>query len=240
MHNNQTRAHIEDCLKKSRRHALFKSYKSFYFYSWSARGKSHEEAKELSWQWTLKLFPDWEETNPKKATRPNVKKPTKDTIKTLAARAGFLFGPSNPKNMAEYRKLRAAAGLEYAEPKFIKRQKIGQPMDIPFPDLNGKDIDPELFKDKPPCNVLDEIEWVRQNLQHTGADLCDAPSMGAWSMLLWARGNEAEFFKNIVTKTLPSKGQLDREYANRDQGEVQLEFIERLRGVAEECKLKHV
>lgn len=240
MSNTATRNHIEECLKSSKRLTLFKDYRMWYFYAFSARGKKHEEATELAWQWSLRLFPDWEETNPKKVVKPEVPRPTREAIKQLAARAGFLFGPSTEKNMAEYKRLRAKFGLEYCEPKFIKRQRVDGPMDIPFPNMDGTDMDPDMFKDKPPCNVIDEIEWARQNLDHTGADLCDAPSMGAWSMLKWARENPAEFFKSVVTKTLPTRGQLDREYTNRDQGEVQLEFVERLRKIAQESKLEHV
>jgi len=118
-----------------------------------------------------------------------------------------------------------------------------------------KEFAADLPADKPPpvvevaaasverkeLNERDAIRWVFENL--AGYELGtvtvnDAPSGGAWGLLVWVKANkanESDFYRNIWPKTVPARSKLDDESASYgDDGREQLKILERLLGAAKD------
>lgn len=81
-------------------------------------------------------------------------------------------------------------------------------------------------KEAPPLPAV--VEWVAENLLIKDVGPEDAPSGTAWSLLSWARKRRSEFFKSVWSKLLPSRQQIDRSGAMRDDGRSVVETCERL------------
>ena len=62
------------------------------------------------------------------------------------------------------------------------------------------DLAPEDFSGQP--NLVRDTLWVYENLAHRGAEAKDAPSLGAWSLLNWARENQNRFFDQLLPKAM--------------------------------------
>ena len=50
-------------------------------------------------------------------------------------------------------------------------------------------------------NLSRDIEWTYENLAMKGIEAKDAPSLGVWSMLVWARDNPNRFFEQMLPKS---------------------------------------
>lgn len=229
------RQKIRDCLTKSKRWGAYDAFRSWYKFKFLQGGKTLKEAKEAAWEWALKLYEDWDQTDPVKAEKCQYPRPSMNDIKVEAAKAGFIHGHVTESSLREYERLRQALGLEVNEPLNLKKTTPGK-LEPPLPELDGgTDID--VFAEKPPCNALDETRWVMAHIDVTEVEQVDAPSAAAWTLLNWAKENQDDFIKNYYARSMPSRSQLDREYAKMDRGEVQLDFIERLRKTAEKLEL---
>ena len=73
--------------------------------------------------------------------------------------------------------------------------------------------------------------WIYDNLGNKQAKAHDAPSTGAWNLLQECREDSAlrrDFFRQVLTKLLPSRSELGIISRYQDDGRAHLEFIERL------------
>lgn len=77
--------------------------------------------------------------------------------------------------------------------------------------------------------ILDEIDWVKNNLSRDVSDVPpdDPPSMFSVVLLNWANENLSAFLDKFVTKLIPDKRQLEFSSQAKDDGR-QLEMLQRL------------
>lgn len=85
------------------------------------------------------------------------------------------------------------------------------------------------------CALGMAIRWVGKHIGDTATRLCDAPSAIAWNVHVWTRhspANEADFFKVLLSRLLPSRADIDRAADFDDTEDTQrlLDMIERIRG----------
>ena len=96
---------------------------------------------------------------------------------------------------------------------------------------NGADVGGE-----PPAagrvNIVAWVEYVAANLDVEGASLETAPAPGAWSLLLWARSERAEFFKNFLGRLMPTKTQIEEQNRFNDDGRTTIGLIDRVLATA--------
>jgi hypothetical protein len=81
----------------------------------------------------------------------------------------------------------------------------------------------EVCQEKPKSgavNFRSDIEWAYLNKNNKDATPDDAPNIGAWGMMTWAREHAHEFYMSIFTKVLPSKAAIDADAVKSDDGGV--------------------
>ena len=80
------------------------------------------------------------------------------------------------------------------------------------------------------CSPRELIEWVIENLIIEDVGPYDAPSAGAYGLLLFARENPES--RSLVYqqyfKLLPSRQQIEKQQSYEDDGKDQTAFIDRL------------
>ena len=59
------------------------------------------------------------------------------------------------------------------------------------------------------------ISWVFDNIERSNVDVQSAPSMGAYGLWRWARGNKEKFFTSLYPKVIAYQEQVRREEAER-------------------------
>jgi hypothetical protein len=52
------------------------------------------------------------------------------------------------------------------------------------------------------ADLVADVMWTYENLENRRASVMEATSLGAWSMLKWARENRNRFFKQMLPKAL--------------------------------------
>ncbi len=75
------------------------------------------------------------------------------------------------------------------------------------------------------------VRWVASNLAVSDVRPCDAISSEAWRMREWvlsSRANEGEFWRQIYSKIMPSRSEIDDSAARHDDGGDLLELHDRL------------
>jgi len=87
------------------------------------------------------------------------------------------------------------------------------------------DLSPDDFDGQSDL-VLDTL-WVYDHLTNKGATAEAAPSLGAWSLLLWARESRNRFFEQVLPKAMSAKKKVeaDKHHVSDDKG---LEEIEKM------------
>ena len=85
----------------------------------------------------------------------------------------------------------------------------GQPSES---DLEDVDFDAllEKFGQNSPDFARD-VFWVYHNLSNHGVAPEDAPGLGAWNMLNWARGAKNRFFEQVLPKVQAEKAKQDKD-----------------------------
>ena len=53
-----------------------------------------------------------------------------------------------------------------------------------------------------PTDLVRDALWVYENLARKGVEAKDAPSLGAWSLLGWARRSQDRFFEQTLPKVM--------------------------------------
>lgn len=116
-------------------------------------------------------------------------------------------------------------GWEKPEPK-KKPDKAEEKNEGEAPgEYNG--VSKEMFSDEG-CGTIESVEWVAQTLALDNITPEEAPSSSAWGLREWARKNHDEFWKNIWSKTLPSRLNMMEQERTRDKGKMQFDLIEKL------------
>ena len=68
--------------------------------------------------------------------------------------------------------------------------------DVEFLDLGSYDSQPDLVRD---------ILWTYENLARRDINAKDAPGLGAWDLLQWARKSRNRFFEQVLPKAMAVK-----------------------------------
>lgn len=126
----------------------------------------------------------------------------------------------------------AAAGEAQAEfpPRYQVREE-----DLP------RFVGREVFANKKPCSMLDNVMWALDHLALQGVRPEDAPSCGAWALLVNIRDDSTlrnKFLTEVIGRLLPSKQQIETANNLQDDGRRQLTFIENLLAEAGEADPK--
>jgi hypothetical protein len=90
-------------------------------------------------------------------------------------------------------------------------------------DLDSYDSQPDMSRD---------ILWVYENLARKGVAAKDAPGLGAWGLLQWARKFSNRFFEQVLPKARAVEKEAEEDIA-RQEDEAQIEDIHKM---IEECK----
>jgi len=107
-------------------------------------------------------------------------------------------------------------------------------LDSPHPRVLDFYVAREIFEGKPTSRLREDILWVYNTLCISDVKPEDAPSSGAWALLVTTRQlqtTRAAFYKDLVSKLLPSKQLLDAEDRVIDESRNLRETIERLLGI---------
>lgn len=153
-------------------------------------------------------------------------------------RLGLDMALKAAKETEERALLRSKAGPADAPP--VSEPEIGLTTSEDVLDLTGGlgspvqpgEIPPEL---QPPVlrakrsprkadsteTYIEAIKWVSENISRRALIESDAPSAIAWNMHQWAKRdnrNEAVFFKDLFTRMLPTKAQMEQMERFKDDG----------------------
>jgi len=116
------------------------------------------------------------------------------------------------------------------------------PLQQPTAPEHGIDVDALLNRigdDRQPADLVKDTLWVYGALENRRAKPDDAPSLGAWSLLLWARQYRNRFFEQVLPKAMLNKPPEDEENQRQERRK-----IEEIRGIlgkfqnAEEAELQ--
>jgi hypothetical protein len=86
----------------------------------------------------------------------------------------------------------------------------GEPLPPQQPGGTAPDIDVEalldrLDNDRQPPDLIRDTLWAYENLENRWTKPEDAPSLGAWSLLLWARQYRNRFFEQVLPRAMMNK-----------------------------------
>ena len=85
-------------------------------------------------------------------------------------------------------------------------------------DLDNYDSQPDMSRD---------ILWVYENLARKGVAAEDAPGLGAWGLLQWARKFSNRFFEQVLPKARAVEKEAEEDI-NRKEDEEQIDDIHKL------------
>ena len=85
-------------------------------------------------------------------------------------------------------------------------------------DLDNYDSQPDMSRD---------ILWVYENLARKGVAAKDAPGLGAWGLLQWARKFSNRFFEQVLPKARAVEKEAEEDI-NRKEDEEQIDDIHKL------------
>lgn len=98
----------------------------------------------------------------------------------------------------------------------------GEPWPAQRPRVMEHDIDIEALldrigDDRQPPDLARDTLWVYQNLENRRAKPENAPSLGAWSLLLWARQYRNRFFEQVLPKAMLNAPSEDEENIRQER-----------------------
>lgn len=102
------------------------------------------------------------------------------------------------------------------------RQEAGEDGAAMLDSLSNWLVPAAMFADKPDVSSIEEVEWVKNHIAIADVRAEDAPSSGAWAMLYYVRTNHEgakQFWTSINTKLFPSRSQLEKAAAFKDDGQ---------------------
>jgi hypothetical protein len=83
-----------------------------------------------------------------------------------------------------------------------EREQILDVVTEPLPAIDDEVLD-KLARSTP--NLVEDILWVYYHLEDKGVQPKDAPGLGAWSLLLWARDYPNRFFEQLLPKAIEAR-----------------------------------
>ncbi|HBO43602.1 MAG TPA: hypothetical protein DD670_06670 [Planctomycetaceae bacterium] len=92
----------------------------------------------------------------------------------------------------------------------------------------------EKFRHAGPPNLISDVFWVYEHLEDRGVRPGDGPSLGAWTMLCWARRRRNQFIEQL----LPRAAALAEETGSETPEDVDPGLPELERYVEEYCRLR--
>lgn len=202
----------------------------------------HNKAMDVGWETALKHFPPWSPDSGEPALPQGIFLPTLQQVIDFRKEHNLKYG-NKDRDTGQRRespaKAKAKASAKREGP--TKAKPCVEPVDPPnAPVLNKpptKTVPKSLWDNRPKGNMLDDVQWVHNNLLVEDPDPADAPSPGAWAMLQYAKTDQSSFYSIFAKNTLPSRTQLDKAMDAQDKGQATIEFIDELLKVAEESKL---
>jgi hypothetical protein len=99
---------------------------------------------------------------------------------------------------------------------------------LPEDDLIDVDALLERVGDGQPPDLARDTVWAYENLANRNARPEDAPSLGAWSLLQWARRYKNRFFEMVLPKAMATRPNEGEEMVRRERKSI--EEIERILG----------
>ncbi len=113
----------------------------------------------------------------------------------------------------------------------------GEPSPPPWPRDAEPDIDVDALldrvrDDRQPADLVKDTLWVYGTLENRRAKPEDAPSLGAWSLLQWARQYRNRFFEQVLPRAMQNRVPEDEE--NIRQEKRSIAEIERILGQFQE------
>jgi len=90
---------------------------------------------------------------------------------------------------------------------------------VPTPAEELIDVDALLERvgDRQPPDLVRDTLWTYENLLNRKAKPENAPSLGAWSLLLWARQYRNRFFEQVLPKAMLNKPSEDEENIRQEK-----------------------
>ena len=85
-------------------------------------------------------------------------------------------------------------------------------------------INPDDYDGHP--DMSRDILWVYENLARSDILAKDAPSLGAWGLLQWARENRNQFFERLLSKAMATKEK--QSYEQQVEEDPGIEFIDKM------------
>ncbi len=127
----------------------------------------------------------------------------------------------------------AAAALEQARTEYAEQEDTD--VDTPLSIEVGDDA-----ADGRTCPSIESITWVASQLRRKSPDIASAPSETALALLEWAGSSivaKAEFWKNLWSRTLPTRGEVENAARYSDDGSEQIELAQRILGRIEQSRV---
>lgn len=118
----------------------------------------------------------------------------------------------------------AADALEQAR---SEQDEQGGRIESP-PDLGLDDDDAAIGRT---CASIETISWVASQLRRQAPDVASAPSEAALALLQWATSSpvaRAEFWKNLWSRTLPTRAEIENQARYADDGSTEIELAQRI------------
>ncbi len=91
-------------------------------------------------------------------------------------------------------------------------------------DLIDVDVFLERAGDRQPPDLTRDVLWVYEHLADRNAKPQEAPSLGAWSLLQWARRYRNRFFEQVLPKAMANRPPGEEEHVR--EAEMRAEEIE--------------
>jgi len=99
------------------------------------------------------------------------------------------------------------------------RGQAGQAAPSVVPGAEEYDVDALLERvgDRQPPDLVRDTLWVYQNMENRKAKPENAPSLGVWSLLQWARQYRNRFFEQVLPKAIAAHGSDDEREQRRER-----------------------
>ena len=109
---------------------------------------------------------------------------------------------------------------------------ISAPESSPPPSTKAAEVDIDALLDRigdqQRPDLVRDVLWAHENLSNRRVKPIDAPGVGAWAMLEWARQYRNRFFEQVLPKAMAAHSQEDEDAANVRRERMALEEIDEL------------
>jgi hypothetical protein len=186
--------------------------------------------------------------SPEKATIFAVKRQTyedegvaKTYLSLLKSFSVLLLDAENASHPEYYDRRTATKCTQIMMDSYLLRSSRGEKCEIPSKvhlyeikkesDKDGIELfDADMFEDKAGVTANEELRWIFENMRLEGVEPTDAPSIGAYSLLMHLRTNAQamqKFYDSLWPKLL-AKEDAEKTGKLEDSGKDAIELIDRL------------